>query len=102
MPDKNQAQRRAIDHIDFSREEDEVWNSEAEIKSHKMLYAIYRDVQVMKVKLNNMEEMFLVLSNTKGFITIMRWIGKLAFWLVATGAAIAGLWYAFKRAILGE
>ena len=93
--------RRVIDNIDFERANDEEWNPDAEVSSHKMLYAIYKDVQEMKAKLASMEDMFVVWTNTKGFITTIRLIGRVLLWLAIISGTLAGMWYAFKKAVNG-
>jgi len=107
--------RRATDHIiinekglepsfdkkDYERSDDSEWNPSAEINSHKMLYAIYNDVQILKTKLHNMDEMFTAWTNIKGFKTTIKWIGLTTLFISSVvGVLIAG-WYSFKRAITG-
>jgi|GEM_PF-3818671 len=93
--------RRATDRLPSHRTIDVVDSPSAEIDNHKMLYAIYQDVQTMKEKLHNMEGMFAAWSNIKGLRNSAKWIGLTILFLSAVIGALAGAWYAFKRAVAG-
>ena len=97
MDDKH----RALDAMDFKRVNDEVWSSAAGVDTHKMLYAIYNDVQELKHKVGRMEEMFMVWTSTKGFITTLKWISRLLIGIAVISGVIAGMWYSFKKAVTG-
>lgn len=56
---------------------------------------IRADLEEIKATLKEVKEMLNVWKNMKGFISTMQVFGAVAKWLVATGAAIAAIYYWF-------
>lgn len=56
---------------------------------------IRTDLEEIKATLKELKEMLDVWKNMKGFISTIQVFGAVAKWLVATGAAIAAIYYWF-------
>lgn len=64
---------------------------------HSIMQEIHQDLQDIKKEVSKMNEVVQAWDNAKGFIRTVRVIGEVAKWMVATGAAIAAIWWWLKK-----
>lgn len=89
--------RYADTHPDEMEELRESFRACPAYTDHALMHEIHEDLKAIKDEVSKMNEVLQAWNNAKGFIKTIRLLGEVAKWLVATGAAIAAIWWWIKR-----
>jgi hypothetical protein len=61
--------------------------------NHKDVATIHQDLQEIKETVAEMRDIIVAWQDAKAFFKVIKIIGEMLKWLVATGAAVGVIWY---------